>query len=90
MIVSSLVVTSKGPLEHLLRKLSSDPRLEVGTPNKGFVPVVSTTTSLSDARELYEQLSAHEAVMDVQLVGWADEELYFEEPSDAVEPKESP
>lgn len=74
MIVSALVLTSRGSVENLAKELSADERLTVGNPEKGFLPVVVTTESLGASRKFYEELRQRSGVDDVQLVSWADEE----------------
>lgn len=78
MIVSALVVTSERAAELLAGELRGDIRLEVGVPNKHFLPVVTTTESLKSSRELYEDLRGRPGVVDVQLVSWADESALLE------------
>lgn len=73
MIVSALVVTSERAAELLAEELRGDIRLEVGVPNKRFLPVVTMTESLKSSRELYEDLRSRPGVLDVQLVSWTDE-----------------
>lgn len=74
MIVSALVVTTTGLEKWPDDPLSGDQRVVWGTPDASFLPVVTTTGNLREARELYERLSALPGVLDLQLVSWFGEE----------------
>ncbi len=76
MAVSALVLTVDGPFgPRSLPELFRDPRVEVGPPVDRFLPVVTTTSSLQEARDLAEKLSAADGVIDVQLVSYQEDGL---------------
>lgn len=74
MIVSALVVTCRESTESLRKWLEEDRRVEVGALERGFIPIVTTTESLTQAKNLHDELRLDPAVIDVQLVSWVDDE----------------
>ena len=83
MIVSALVATCREPAGVLWVRFENDNRVEVGLPQRGFIPVVTTTETLAQARDLYEALRLDPAVVDLQLVSWADDAAINDEEASA-------
>jgi hypothetical protein len=79
MIVSALVVTSRSSMTGLVDELGLDERFQVGSPERGFLPLVVTTEDVRSSRELFEQLRRRPGVDDLQLVSWADEDAIHDQ-----------
>lgn len=73
MIVSALVATCRESVHELSIRLESHNWVEVGIPQGGFLPVVTVTETLSQARDLHEALRLDPSVVDLQLVSWVDD-----------------
>lgn len=76
MLVSSLVLTTEPNAGDLLRLLELDERIQVGEASGTFLPVVATTHSLREARDLTEALQNRPGVRDLQLVAWFDDSAF--------------
>lgn len=74
MIVSAMVLMTEGSTDLLRQTYASDPRVEFGYYEEGFVPVVISTQSVRAARELSEELRAQPNVADLLLVSWVDDD----------------
>jgi hypothetical protein len=73
MIVSALVATSRESARELVIRLESHSQVKVGVAQGGFIPVVTMTETLAQARDLHEALRLDPAVVDLQLVSWVDD-----------------
>lgn len=73
MLVSSLLLTTDPNAHNLLPLLGGDDRIVVGEMNGRFLPVVATTASLHEARELTRVLQCTPGISDLQLVAWFDD-----------------
>jgi len=75
MPVSSLVLKKDDRFEELGRPLlASDARITIGEEVSGFIPLVTETVSVREARDLAESLLEAPGVVDVQLVSFLEEE----------------
>ena len=75
MLVSSLVLRTKPNFSpHDGAALLDDERLELGEVEGRYLPAVTTTLTLREARDLAEALLKRSGVADVQLISWADDE----------------
>ncbi len=78
MFTSALVLTvESSPNDALVEQIKEDSRCAVGDFNRGFLPVVTTTSDLGEARRLFESLEKKEGVASVQLVSWMDDKSYM-------------
>lgn len=81
MLVSSLVLTTDSNAHDLLPSLVGDERIAVGVMKGRFLPLVATTASLREARELTRELQRMVGVRDLQLVAWFEESALGPSPS---------
>jgi len=79
MPVSALVLTVDSQFNPASSAWTDDPRLLLGAPQGRFVPLVSTTSSLREARDLATDISRAPGVLDVQLLSYSDDELADDE-----------
>lgn len=74
MPVSALVLTVDASLDDVLReKLHEDSRVRAGEKMGRFLPIVTDTGSVREARDLAESILEFPGVLDAQLVSWTDE-----------------
>lgn len=74
MPVSALVLTVDASLDDVLReRLLEDTRVSTGEKMGQFLPIVTDTESVREARDLAEAILAYPGVLDAQLVSWTDE-----------------
>lgn len=86
MPVSSLVLKMDERFEELGRSLlASDARITLGEEVGGFLPLVTETDSIREARDLAESLLQAPGVTDVQLVSFLEEDAVYPAPNSDLE-----
>ncbi len=76
MAVSSLVITTNSEFKEIQRQqLQEDYRVTLGEAQGCFIPLVTETESVGDARDLAERILKLEGVLDAQLVSWVEDPL---------------